>query len=57
MRVQKGVNHISMYFRHHNIETKADEISKLNFRIRANDWFLAELHVKIKLDILICKVE
>ena len=40
------VNHISMYFRHHNIEIKADDISKLNFRIRANDCFLAELHVK-----------
>ena len=41
-----GINHISMHFRHHNIENKADDISKLNFRIRANDWFLAELHVK-----------
>ena len=43
--VQMGINHISMHFRHHNIENKADDISKLNFRIRANDWFLAELHV------------
>ena len=41
-----GVNHISMHFRHNNIEPKANEISKLNFRIWANDCLLAGLCVK-----------
>ena len=40
-----GVNHISMHFRHNNIEPKANEISKLNFRIWANGCFLAGLYV------------
>ena len=41
-----GANHISMYFGYHNIEIKTRYILKLNFGIRANDWFLAELCVK-----------
>ena len=41
-----GVNHISMFFRHHNIEPMANDISKLNFRIWANDCLLAGLCVK-----------
>ena len=47
--VQMGVNHISMHFRHNNIEPKANEISKLNFRIWANGCFLAGLYVKTKM--------
>ena len=43
-----GVKLISMHFRHHNLETEEDDISKLNFRIRANGWFLAGLYVKGK---------
>ena len=39
---------ISMHFRYHNLETEIDVISKLNFRIRANGWFLAGLYVKRK---------
>ena len=41
------VNGISMYFRYHNIETKANNFSNLNFRIWANGWFLAGLHVNM----------
>ena len=44
--VQMGVKLISMHFRHHNLETEENDISKLNFRIRANVWFLAGLYVK-----------
>ena len=44
--VQIGVNHMSVHFRHHNIEPMANEISKLNFRIWANDCLLAGLCVK-----------
>ena len=43
--VQIGVNHMSMHFRHHNIEPMANDISKLNFRIWANDCLLAGLCV------------
>ena len=46
--VQMGVKLISMHFRYHNLETEIDVISKLNFRIRANGWFLAGLYVKMK---------
>ena len=41
-----GVKLISMHFRHHDLETEIDVISKLNFRIRSNGWFLAGLYVK-----------
>ena len=40
-------NHISMYFWYHDIETKANNFWKLNFRIWANGCFLAGLHVKV----------
>ena len=43
--VQMRVKLISMHFRYHNLETEIDVISKLNFRIRANGWFLAGLYV------------
>ena len=43
--VQMGVKLISMHFKHHNLKTGEDDISKLNFRIRANGWFLAGLYV------------
>ena len=31
--------------KYHNIEFKAHDTSKLNFRIRDNGWYLDELHV------------
>ena len=37
-----------MYLGYHNIEIKTRDILKLNFGIRANDWFLAECCVKAR---------